>query len=223
MLKITKKEIIPIVIILFAFTLGIAFLLAPCVPNKFPTHWNYQGNVDGWSSKSFATMFFPSLILAIYVLMLLLPKFDPMRHNYQHFAGPYYAIRLALVLFLSAIFTFTLFAGIGFKWNIMYFMLSMMGSLFVIMGFALPKIKRNFFVGIRTPWTLQSDEVWEKTHQYSGKVFIVVGILSFLTMFLGDWAFPIFMILVAGAAFLTMAYSYYIYKKLGLFHKDDFK
>lgn len=219
MVKITKKEIIPIVVILFAFTLGLAFLMAPCVPDIFPTHWNYQGQVDGWSSKGFATMFFPNLILAIYVLMLLLPRFDPMRHNYKHFDIPYYSIRLGLVLFLSIIYIFTLFAGIGFKWNIMYFMLSMMGALFIVMGFALPKIKRNYFVGIRTPWTLQSDEVWDKTHKYSGKVFIIVGLLSFLTMILGDWAFSIFITLIIGAAFLTMAYSYYIYKKLGLFNK----
>ncbi len=216
---LTKKELVPMVIILFAFVLGASFYLAPCVPDSFPTHWNFQGQVDGWSSKGFATIFFPCLILAIYVLMLLLPRLDPMKHNYQKFVGSYYAIRLGLVLFLSLIFIFTLFAGIGFKWNIQFFIIPLMAALFIIIGIVLPKIKKNYFVGIRTPWTLQSEEVWDKTHKYSGKIFVVMGILSLLTIFLGDWSFAVFMVLIIGGALLSIFYSYYIYKKLGLFEQ----
>lgn len=216
---ITKKEIIPITLILIMF--GFGFSLYNCLPEQIPTHWNIQGQVDGWSSKNFAVFFFPAITLGLYLLLLFLPLIDPLRENYQKFSNVYYGIRLALILFMALLYFYTLLAGLGFEMNINYFIVPLMSGLFVVLGIFMPRIKKNWFCGIRTPWTLQSDEVWEKTHKYAGKVFINIGILSAFTMVLGRSAFWVFMIIVIVGALSPVVYSYLLYRKMGLFKKTN--
>jgi len=91
--------------------------------------------------------------------------------------------------------------------------------LFIVLGMVMPKIKKNYFVGIRTPWTLQSEEVWQKTHKFAGKTFVAMGILTFLTIFLREKMFGLFIAVVLIGAFAPVVYSYYIYRKLKLFNK----
>jgi len=212
----TKKEVAPILIIIIMGIFAAALYTAPCI-SQVPTHWNSQGQIDGWSSKTFAALFFPLLTIAIYLLMLFLPKIDPLKENYQYFEKQYYFIRLILVLFLAGIYIFAFFSAMGYRFNIMYFMVPFLSALFVVLGIFLPKIKKNYFVGIRTPWTLQSDEVWIKTHKFAGKTMVAGGILGIFTVFLGNSAFWVFIIVMIIAALLPVIYSYFIYRRIGLF------
>ncbi len=215
-MKITKKEIAPIVVIIIMAIFAASLYTAPCI-SRVPTHWNAQGQIDGWSSKTFAALFFPLLTIAIYLLMLVLPKIDPLKENYQYFEKQYYFIRLILVLFMAGIYIFTFFSAMGFRFNIMYFMVPFLSALFVVLGIFLPKLKKNYFVGIRTPWTLQSDEVWIKTHKFGAKCFIAAGVLGLFTVFLkSELAFWVFIIVMIIAALLPVVYSYFIYRKLQL-------
>ncbi|MDO8486563.1 MAG: SdpI family protein [Candidatus Staskawiczbacteria bacterium] len=210
----TKKEIAPIFVIIIMSIFALSLYMAPCI-TKIPTHWNAAGQIDGWSGKAFGALFVPILTIAMYLLMLFLPKTDPFKENYQYFEKQYYFIRLFLVLFMAGIFFFTFLTVMGKKLNIMYFMVSFLSLLFIFMGAVMPKIKRNYFVGIKTPWTLHSDEVWIKTHKLAGKTMITGGVLVFLTIFLkSETAFWAFWVVVLLSAFLPVVYSYLIYRRI---------
>lgn len=211
-----KKEIIPVAIILIMFLFAFSFYFSPCLPDKLPSHWNVKGEIDAYSAKNFALFFPPAICLAVYLLMLFLPLIDPLRKNYKKFAIPYYFIRLALVIFFVCLYFYTLLAGLGLKMNIVYFIVPLMALFFVVIGFSLPKIEKNYFVGIRTPWTLENDEVWKKTHKLSGETFVIAGVLGLLTVFFGKHAFWIFIILILVAVFIPVVYSYFLYKKVGI-------
>ena len=100
---ITVKDAIPLFVIALMIIAGIVLLMSPCVADKLPTHWNAQGQVDGWGSKTFVALFYPLLTLGIWALMVFLPYFDPFRKNYDKFATPYFYLRLIIIVFLAAI------------------------------------------------------------------------------------------------------------------------
>lgn len=211
---LSKKDIIPIVIILIALVVGVQ--LYPSLPEQVPSHWNSQGEVDAESSKGFV-FFMPLLALAIYVLMTFIPRIDPLRENYEKFAKVYFLFKVLLSLFFIALYFFMLTVASGFSVNITYFMLPAFSILFILIGVMLPKLKRNWFCGIRTPWTIHSDAVWSDTHKFSGKVFITAGIISFLGVFLPSYAFAIFLTAVLTSAVICVIYSYFSFKKQGGF------
>ncbi len=212
---ITKKEIIPLSIILLVFAVGI--LLYPSLPERMPTHWNAQGEVDGWGSRNFAVFFFPCLIITVYSLMLFIPLIDPLKRNYDKFKQPYFYFRLLFVFFFALLYLYTLAAGSGWEMNINYFIIPANALLFILIGFFLPRIKKNYFVGIKTPWTFHSEEVWNKTHQFSGKLFIVAGLVSLLGLF----NFWFFMIPILVAALGSVVYSYIIFRRIKGFNNES--
>ena len=206
----------PISLIILAFIVGI--LLYPDLPDKIPSHWNAQGEIDAWSSKSFGAFFFPGITLGIYLLMTFIPLIDPLRRNYSKFATPYFWFRTLFVLFFVLIYFYTLWSALGTELKINYFIIPTISILFILIGVFLPKIKKNYFVGIRTPWTIHSEEVWDKTHQFSGKLFIIAGVIAFLSLLLPKYTFPIFIIAILSAALISVIYSYFIFRKIGGFN-----
>lgn len=213
----TKKEIIPIFLILLMLAIAVGLFQSPCLPDKMPTHWNAAGEVDGYSGRWFALFFPPALAIVLYVLMLFLPRTDPLRKNYEKFEKPYYLFRLVIVLFLLLLYSYTILAAVGVKFDIRYFIIPAFSLLFLIMGFMVPKLKRNYFIGFRSPWTLHSDQVWQETHKFAGKSLIVTAILSFFSVFFGKHAFWIFLVIILAGTFIPFFYSYFIYRNLGLF------
>lgn len=211
------KEALPLLFISWAIIFGVAVFMAPCVPDQLPSHWNALGQVDGYTSKPVAVFVFLGLIIAFYILLVFLPRFDPFKKNYQQFAKAYSWLRIIMVAFFVAFYIIFLLTASGYLQNIQKVIIPLMALLFVGMGFLMPKIKRNYFVGIKTPWTLQSDEVWAKTHKLGGWCFIIAGALCFFTVWAGEWAFMIFVAIISVAGLLPVVYSYLEYKKLGLF------
>jgi len=215
----TPKEILPLFLLVIMVIMAIGFYNSPCLPSQVPSHWNAQGQIDGYASKNFVLFFYPLMAFGIYFLMLFLPRIDPLRKNYEKFKKPYYFLRLYLLLFFLALYLFNIAAAYGYKFDIRYFIIPLISLLFLGMGFIMPKLERNFFVGIRTPWTLQSDLVWQKTHKMAGAVFVLMGLLSFLTIFLGEKGFIVFIVMVLVLSLSPMLYSYLLYRKLNLFNK----
>ncbi|MDD2731953.1 MAG: SdpI family protein [Candidatus Pacebacteria bacterium] len=215
---ITKKEIIPIILILFSFSIGL--FIYPNLPERLPSHWNIYGEVDSWVDKNFAVFFFPCLTLFIYLLMTFLPLIDPLRENYYQFRGPYFIFRTSFVVFLTGLYLYTFWAAFNTELNINYFILPALSLFFIIIGLFLPKIKRNYFVGIRTPWTIHSEEVWDKTHRFGGKVFIVVGVVALISVLMPLYSFWIFIVSALLGAFTPIVYSYIIFKKIKGFLND---
>ena len=104
--------------------------------------------------------------------------------------------------------------------NINYFIIPLISIFYIVMGIFMPKIKKNYFVGIRTPWTIHNENVWNKTHQFSGKLFILAGIISLLGIFAQNYAFIIFLTAILSAAFASVAYSYFAFRKLKGFENE---
>lgn len=209
----TKKEILPILIILISLAGGIYLL--PSLPAQVPSHWNVSGQVDGWVSKNFAVFFFPALTLVVYLLMSFFPLMDPRRKNIEKFAGIYFGFKLVLTAFLTGLYALTLWAGLGHEINVGRWVVWGIAVMFLYLGLVMPKLKHNYTIGIRFPWTLHSEVVWEKTHKFGGKLFIALavllavagvwpGIYSFLALIIG-----IFLVLA-----ILLLYSYLEYRKI---------
>ncbi|OGZ40051.1 MAG: hypothetical protein A3B04_03540 [Candidatus Portnoybacteria bacterium RIFCSPLOWO2_02_FULL_39_11] len=208
-----KKEILPIVLIVLIAAIG-AYVY-PQLPDLVPSHWGINGEVNGWMSKTFAMFFFPGLILGLYLLLSFLPLMDPLKKNIELFSYLYFWFKVAFVAFMSSLFLMTLYAGLGYEINVGRYVMWGIAFLFFFIGLMLPEIKKNYTIGIRLPWTLHSEIVWDKTHKFGGRLFIFLSILILLASFLpGAYAFYI---LIAGIFLLLailMGYSYWQFRKL---------
>lgn len=209
-----KRELLPISMIVLIIILG--FVLYPSLPEQMPSHWNAQGEVDAYTGRTFSVVLYPAMTLFIYLLMFVLPKIDPLKKNYDKFSNVYFWTKVLLVGFFSLIYIFTLFFSLGkISFNISFFIVPLISLLYIVLGIFMPKIKKNYFYGIRTPWTLNSEEVWNETHRVAGKLFVGAGIISlFGVLFKGQISMIIFLISILTAAFGSVIYSYIIFKKL---------
>ncbi|MDX9872008.1 MAG: SdpI family protein [Clostridia bacterium] len=214
MLERLKKEWFIFAIILASFAFGL--YVYPELPEQIPRHWNIRGEVDGWSGKTFGVLFFPLLNLALYPLFLLLPRLDPRRANYMHFSKAYTAIRVTLHLFFAVLYVISLLAALGYPLDINLIVKFIVSLLILILGNYMGKFKHNYFVGIKTPWTLANEEVWFKTHRFAAPLWVAAGLLGMaLSFFHQAWAAYLMFGGIMAAAFIPMVYSYVIFRKLG--------
>ncbi|MGG1558232.1 SdpI family protein [Geobacillus thermoleovorans] len=170
-----------IVLTVLAYFLSLAAL--PYLPDQVAIHWNASGEADGFSNKWLGAFLPPLLMTFLIILMGVLPKLDPKKANYSRFQKSYRIVNAALACFFLLLHIVTLAYNLGVPVDIGRLVPVGVGALLIVLGNYMPKIKHNYFIGIRTPWTLASETVWHKTHRLGGKVFIAMGILSMLTAF----------------------------------------
>lgn len=175
-----KTEIAPIALIVIAWAASYYFYGR--LPDSVPTHWNFSGEPDGWSSRGFASLFFPALVTGAYLLYLLVPALDPKRERYAEFRRPYHIFKACFVGLLVALYFAIGFAGLGYDVPVDTLATLLVGALLVVIGNYMGKLKQNWLFGIRTPWTLSSEAVWNKTHRLGGKLFIVAGVLVAMSL-----------------------------------------
>ena len=207
-----RTEIWPILILLAA--IGLSVWAYPQLPARVVTHWNFYGQADGWSSREFHALFFPALLVVMYILFSLMPLFDPKSERYQEFSRVYLMMRNLILLVLGVVFTAATFSNLGFAVNIGAIVSGTIGLMMIILGNYFGKLKRNWFVGLRTPWTLSSENVWNKTHRFGGRLFILWG----LGLIIAPWLAPTlaFVIVIGGVVIMLAGigiYSYALYKK----------
>ncbi len=208
-----KTEIIPIVLIVISIVTSFYFYAN--FPDQVPTHWNFAGEIDDYSSKEFGAFGLVTIIVGLYVMFLLLPYLDPRKQNYQKFIKTYHIFKGAIIAFMVLIYFYSGLAGLGYPVSIGVVVPATVGLLFIIMGNYMAKIKTNWFIGIRTPWTLSNEEVWNKTHRVGGKVFIALGLIMISGIFFPAQIYwKIFIISIFGGVFGTIVYSYLIYRKI---------
>jgi len=205
-----KTEILPILFVIISIVLSFYFYTH--FPARVATHWNIQGQVDGWSGRGFAAFFFPLLNLAIYLLMLYIPYLDPKKSNYEKFRAAYHGVKNILVIFLTLIYLVVSLNALGHKVPVNVIVPLGVGILFVIIGYYLDRVKQNWFFGIRTPWTLSSEVVWQKTHHFGSRVFMLGGLLFILGALFPAWFLPLFVILLL-LILSVIVYSYLIYRR----------
>jgi uncharacterized membrane protein len=200
-------------LLLIAAMFALAAASWPYVPERIPVHWNLQGEVDRYGGKFTGLLLLPLATLGLYALFLVLPRFDPGRANYRTFAGAYNVIRIALVAFLAALYTATVLAAFGQPIDIGTFISLAIGGLFLVLGNVMGKIRPNWFVGVRTPWTLSSKLSWTRTHRAAGWLFIALGPLIALSGLLRSQWFFFATLVVGGAGLATLVvYSYLVYR-----------
>jgi uncharacterized membrane protein len=213
-----KPEIFSLIIL--AISIAASFYFYAHFPDRVVTHWNFAGQPNGWSSRAFAAFFFPALLAAMYALFLILPKIDPRKERYVEFAKVYNIFRNSILFILAAIYFVASLDNIGFNFDIAIVSSIFIGLLFIVLGNYLGKIKMNWFVGIRTPWTLSSETVWNKTHYFGGKVFIFSGLLMIIAGFAPlAWRLPLFIADIIVLILGTVAYSYIVYLQEGKIKK----
>ena len=207
-----KTEIVPLLIIFLSIFFGIYFYSA--WPDVVASHWDFNGEVDGYSNKFAVVWIFLAIISLMYAMFLALPYIDPKKKNYKSFSGFYHFFK---ALILSVMFLSFLFVGIynlGYPINVSLLANSSIGLLMVIIGFFLRNIKPNWFIGIKNPWTLSSDNVWAKTHKVGGYFFMIFGAIIIACNFLPKiWAMILFILGILSIIIGTAVYSYVIYNK----------
>jgi uncharacterized membrane protein len=207
-----KTEILPLLILAAAAGMGGYFYAH--FPDKVAVHWNFAGGVDRYGSRAEGAWAIPGMLMAMYVMFLVLPLLDPKRDRYVEFEKYYRLFRLAILFLMLVIFAASGLFNLGYPVRIEDVVPISIGLMFIVMGNFMGKIKNNWFMGIRTPWTLSSENVWNKTHRMGGWLFAIYGLIIMVSPHLPQvWGMGLFM---AGAVMMvlgTTAYSYWLYKK----------
>lgn len=174
-MKISWKTELPL-LLLIAAMFALAAASWSGAPDRLPVHWGLNGQVDRYGGKAEGLLLPPVIASVVYLLMLFLPRIDPGRANYRRFSGAYYTLRAA-VLAVMAVVTGVIHLSIrGQPVDVPRLVGLTVGGLFFLLGNLMGKIRPNWFVGVRTPWTLSSKRSWTRTHRLAGWVFVLGGL-----------------------------------------------
>lgn len=197
------------VLLLIPFIIG--FLVYKDMPDMMPSHFNLEGVPDEYKPKVFVLFGLPGIILGIYIFSYVITNLDP-RRKYQ---GEKAISAVLLIIPIISIVTtvLSIFSVQGKKADVNFWLPMIMFIMFIFIGNYLPKTKRNYTVGIKLPWTLDSDYVWDKTHKFGGKVLVIGGIIGLITSLLGGPGI-IQMVLLFVVILIPIFYSFYVYKTM---------
>lgn len=188
----------------------VAAALYSRMPERMAIHWNAQSVADGYAGKLAGLFLLPAIILIMQILLIIIPKIEVYKKNMEDFSPHYTNFRLIFILFMSGLYATTLLWNIGKQFNISYYVIPALSILFYYIGHMMKYVKRNFFVGIRTPWTLASEEVWNKTHILGSKVFKVMAGVILIGLIAPAYTIWITLVAVLVGALYLILYSYKI-------------
>jgi uncharacterized membrane protein len=216
-MKLSQHTLINVCFILAAFAFAAAMYNS--LPESVPTHWNDHGIVNGYTPKPWGVFILPLMMLGVYVMFLIVPSISPSGFRINRFIGVYWILCTVTLGFLLIITIFALLKAQGTSVPLNRVVNAGIGVLIIVIGNFLGKVTKNFFVGIRTPWTLSSDEVWLRTHRFAGWSFVIAGFVVLIAAALGYGRSWVAFIIIA-AAVMSIIYSAVIYKRIEGF-KDD--
>jgi uncharacterized membrane protein len=211
-MKINKYWLVVTLIVTASFVIGLVFY--PRMPETMASHWNARGEADGYMAKFWVLFLMPFISLALAIMMYFIPKIDPLKTNIEKFKGYFYGFVIVMLLFFFYVHTLVILWNLDFRFDFTQLLMPAMAVLMYFVGILTAKAKRNYFIGIRTPWTLNNDEVWDKTHKLGGKLFKIAGVLTLFGVFFPDQAIIILMISVLGAALTSVVYSYLVFRQI---------
>ncbi len=197
-----------------ALPLAATAALYPLLPEVIPIHWNASGEIDGWGPRSQAFIL-AAVCLGVSLLLRFLPLLDPKRNSYRQFSRGYFAVRLVCAAFFCLMQGVTLasaFHPAALPIDRLTF--GGMGLVFCVMGNFMPKFKHNYFCGIRTPWSLASEENWWRTHRLAGLFWFWGGLaIAVLAVFLGGTALTLAAVVVLSVVGLVpVVYSWWLWQ-----------
>lgn len=207
-----KKQTIFLLILCALSFIGHLFVL-PLLPDEVPIHWNVYGEVDNWAGK-FSTLFLALLPALMLVLFLVIPRIDPRGKSYEKHQKAYQVFITMMILFLTALLWVTNAASLGYPVPIGRLVPIGCGIILITVGNYMPQLRNNYTMGIKNPWTLESEWVWKKTHAAGGIVFCIMGFVMILSgFFTAGWMAKISLGVILLGVFGLEAYSYLLYQK----------
>jgi uncharacterized membrane protein len=195
----------------------IAVVFSAVVYNRLPeqvaSHWGANDQVNGHMSRFWGAFLMPIIAVGMLALFLVIPGIDPLKANIAQFREAFNAFIVLIMVFLLYVHFLTLLWNLGYQnFKMSLALLPAIGLIFIFAGLMMMKAKRNFFIGIRTPWTLSSDHVWDETHRVGSWLFIAMGIVTIFTGFLGQTGIYVMFTAILFAVIVPVVYSYILYR-----------
>lgn len=215
MYKINWKKETVMIIIIVVLILS-AFVLYNYLPQRIPMHWNIKGEVDRYGDKSIGNiLIFPLTNLGLYLLMLFIPYIDKKKDKYGKFFNVYYILRLSMMIFMCLMYVSIMLVSFGYNVPIGKVIPVIVGIFFIITGNYMGKVRQNSFVGIKLPWTLKNELVWNKTNRFAGYLFVITGLINIISVVLRPlYSYILLIMLLFLILIITTIYSYLLYKKV---------
>lgn len=207
-------------LILIGMVLAVTAYLYPSLPEQIPTHWNLAGEVDDYTAKPWGVLVMPLAAVFVFIIMKLIPVISPKGFRTDQFRGVINIFTVTLVGFMSVVALLVLLAASGRDVHVNEVVFAGVGLLFIVLGNYMGKVRKNFFIGIRTPWTLASDEVWNRTHRLGGWIFVFIGFFMFLNAFVQfpeGWLIGSIIVL----ALVPVVYSFVLYRRIEGFQDEE--
>ncbi|MEM7758928.1 MAG: DUF1648 domain-containing protein [Cyanobacteria bacterium P01_A01_bin.40] len=206
-MRLEKSEIIILIIAVVSFIVGI--FMYDKMPQNMASHWNLHGEVDGYLPKVWGVFILPFLLSGLAIFYLLIPRVSSLRENIQAFTTYYYLFAIFSLLFLFGVYIQMLLWNVGTKINFLVTLPLGLGLLFIFLGVLCENAERNWFIGMRTSWTLESPSVWRKTNQLAGKLLKLSGGIAFLGIVFSKYAVFFMFFPVTLTAVIMIVYSYF--------------
>jgi uncharacterized membrane protein len=210
-MSVRKSELLIVGIALLSFVIGIFYY--PQMPERMASHWNAKGQVDDYLARFWGVFLIPVTLVGLALLFMAIPRIDPLRENIEKFRRYYDGFVILFMIFMVCVYLQMILWNIGIKVGPNVTVPIGTGLLFIGAGILCENAKRNWFIGIRTPWTLSSEQVWDKTHRLGGKLFKIAGVIAVVGIFFQSYAVFFVLIPVLLVAAYTIVYSYLEYQK----------
>ena len=205
----SRSFIIQLAVCLLPFLIGAVFYGR--MPEQMATHFDFNFQPDDYSSREFALFGIPAFMAALFVLCSGLLEVHPKKRGMDNRLK---SITRWFIPILSVVVQcITISYALDSSLNLIRFIPILIGVLFVLIGNYLPKCRQNYTMGIKLPWTLNSEENWEKTHRFGGRMFVIAGLCMILAAFFGGYGAAIIFVLVMIACFVPAIYSFVLYRK----------
>lgn len=185
------------------------------LPDPMASHWGLNDEVNGHISRFWGAFLMPIIAIAMLGLFLAIPLIDPLKANIATFRPVFNGFILALMVFLFYLHLLTLLWNLGYQgFHMSTMLVPGLGLIFIFAGLMMRQAKRNFFIGIRTPWTLSSDRVWDQTHRVGSVLFILCGVVAMFGVFLpGRMSFLLVIVPLIVVTTFLLGYSYWLYQQ----------
>lgn len=206
------KKALPYLV--FILSIIISALSLVYYPDRYAIHWGYYGEADGFSKKGLGLFFIPILMILMYFFLHFVPKLDPEKKNIEKFYESYNLFVNGFLLFFLYLQITMFIYNVIAPFNFIYGIIPELSGLFYGLSYLLENTKKNYSIGIRTPWTLASEEVWDKTHKLGAKLIRYAALVTLIGLFLPSLAILIFMVSIFGTFGYLFWYSYYEFKRL---------
>jgi len=209
----SNKTTVMISFVLIVISLIAGLILYARLPDPMPSHWNAAGEVDGYMSRFWGVFLMPIITIVLMGLFMVIPQIDPLKANIAKFRSVFNWFIVVFVAYMLYVYALTLLSALNIQFNMTVMLIPVVGLLFIGIGYMMGQAKRNFFIGIRTPWTLSSETVWDETHKLGSKLFMIAGTVTVITAFMSQIGIWLMIAVLLISAIVPIIYSYILWRR----------